>query len=292
MKKYITLLLCAWGAVSCNTSRMLIGDVRPKEPMVEVSKEHNAHFIGGLVKTGKTIAEEHVGTAENYAVVTRNGFGDLMLSMVTAGIYTPTTTKYYIPVRYMDSFSFVPRAPVHKTRGSMLMFEGGLVFGMGGYKSSPSESNPFYTDEKIPLGTTFGITIAYGYMINPHIQVGVGIGAERVSTEGGDVWDNDYYSRDDLLLTPFLRGRYMLFDAKHTPFAGLDMGLLLCGEGAKTSFFVTPHVGYQMQVGMNGYLNLNVGIRIGNAKSEEEYAGKTTYRCGGLAVKVGYSFML
>ena len=56
--------------------------------MVEVSKEHNAHFIGGLVKTAKTVAEEHVGDAENFAVMTRYGFGDIVLSMITAGIYT------------------------------------------------------------------------------------------------------------------------------------------------------------------------------------------------------------
>ena len=38
-------------ASSCSTSRILVGDVKPKEPMIEVSKEHNAHFLGGLVKT-------------------------------------------------------------------------------------------------------------------------------------------------------------------------------------------------------------------------------------------------
>ena len=44
-------------ASSCSTSRILVGDGKPKEPMIEVSKEHNAHFLGGLVKTGKTIAQ-------------------------------------------------------------------------------------------------------------------------------------------------------------------------------------------------------------------------------------------
>lgn len=103
-------------ASSCSTSRILVGDVKPKEPMIEVSKEHNAHFLGGLVKTGKTIAQEHVGDAENYAVLTRYGFGDIMLSFVTGYIYTPTTTKYYIPVRYMDDFDFVGKEKQRKER--------------------------------------------------------------------------------------------------------------------------------------------------------------------------------
>ena len=117
-------------ASSCSTSRILVGDVKPKEPMIDVSKEHNAHFLGGLVKTGKTIAQEHVGDAENYAVLTRYGFGDIMLSFVTGYIYTPTTTKYYIPVRYMDDFDFVGKEKqrkerVHKDRGFVIGVETG-----------------------------------------------------------------------------------------------------------------------------------------------------------------------
>ena len=104
MKKYLLILLCSLCATSCYTSRLLVGDVRRNEPMIEVSKQHNAHYIGGLVKTGKSFSQDHIGDAQNYAITTRYGFGDMMLSVITAGIYTPTTTKYFIPIRHMEQY--------------------------------------------------------------------------------------------------------------------------------------------------------------------------------------------
>lgn len=264
---------------------MLVGDVKPKEPMIEVSKEHNAHFVLGLAKTGRTIAEEHVGTARNYAVLTRYGFGDMMLSAVTAGIYTPTTTKYYIPLRYMDGFRPAAkkiREKVHRDKGFTLMLDGGFTYGFGDLKQNADGD-----EESFPLKSVYGGSLAFGYRFSPHFVVGAGCGFERGSSD----YDNARVS----LIQPFGRVRYMLLDKKRTPFLGVDGGWMLpMGSyadqtGMRGSWFVAPHIGYQMRMGRNSYFDVGIGYRIGNIDLSE-YEMKM--RTGGISAKVGFSFTL
>ncbi|MEG0162696.1 MAG: Bor family protein, partial [Mucinivorans sp.] len=77
------------------------GDVKPKEPLVEVNKEWNHGLIAGLIPLNNATmdAAEYVNNAPNYVVKTNQSFLNQLVSVVTCFIYTPTQTKYYIPLK-------------------------------------------------------------------------------------------------------------------------------------------------------------------------------------------------
>lgn len=291
------VLVCAACAVSCSTSRISVGDVKPKEPMVEVSKEHNAHFIMGLAKTGKTIAEEHVGDAQNYAVVTRIGFGDLVLSAVTAGIYTPSTTKYYIPIRYMDGYNFVgkPKERVHKDKGLTLMWNGSLAAGF---------EKPFFDDmsedlDRCLADMSWAGSVAFGYRFNPHFFAGVGCGFSGMKYS---VWDMDDLSF--LALRPYVSLRYMVLDRKCTPFIGLDGGVIIpVGVYGNEEYCsrawwnVEPQIGGQFRMGPNCYFDVSVGLPIARVIDKDFWIGdvvfgRVAFPCNSLSLRIGMSFTL
>ena len=82
---------------SCYSSSLYYGNVTPKTPVKKVATEHHSHFIGGLIGEGKDRAKEHVNGAEDYKVKHQITFLDGLISYVTGGLYTPSTTKYYVP---------------------------------------------------------------------------------------------------------------------------------------------------------------------------------------------------
>lgn len=86
---------------SCYSTRLTYGNVKPKEPMVQVNKVWNHHLIYGLVPVGnnKLKSEEYVNDAPNYMVKTNINFLNWLVTGVTGGIYTPSQTKFYIPLR-------------------------------------------------------------------------------------------------------------------------------------------------------------------------------------------------
>ena len=57
----------------------------------------------GLIPVGNTKmeAKEYVGDAENYVIKNSWTFLDGFLNILTWGIYTPTTTTFYVPVNEM-----------------------------------------------------------------------------------------------------------------------------------------------------------------------------------------------
>ena len=276
-------------ASSCSTSRILVGDVKPKEPMIEVSKEHNAHFLGGLVKTGKTIAQEHVGDAENYAVLTRYGFGDIMLSFVTGYIYTPTTTKYYIPVRYMDDFDFVGKEKqrkerVHKDRGVVI----GVETGGGAWPGPRTGIGRWLTEATVNTALTFG------YQTNPHFYMAAGFDLSAYSMPG----DGDLVT----LLQPFLRFRYTVLDRNSSPFVGIDLGVPLervesdnWGDEWDPALALTPMIGYRFRVGRhrNAGFDIGIGYRLGEFFSEID-SPFVLKECSlnALLLKIGFSITL
>ncbi|MDE5706807.1 MAG: Bor family protein [Alistipes sp.] len=89
---------------SCYSTRVMHGDVKPNEPVVQVNRQWNHHLIGGLVPVGKNklAAAEYVNDTPNYVVKTNQNFLNLLVSCVTCGIYTPTQTKFYIPLRELQ----------------------------------------------------------------------------------------------------------------------------------------------------------------------------------------------
>jgi len=93
-----------WSNVCCcyfSHVLLLVGNVKPKEPVVEVNKEWNHHLICGLVPLDNATmdASEYVNGAENYIVKTNHSFLNMLVGCITGGIYTPTQTKYYLPLK-------------------------------------------------------------------------------------------------------------------------------------------------------------------------------------------------
>ena len=68
------------------------------EPLVQVNREWNHHLIAGLIPVGNGKVE-----AAEYVVKTNMSFLNLLVSGITFGIYTPTQTKFYVPLRSVDS---------------------------------------------------------------------------------------------------------------------------------------------------------------------------------------------
>lgn len=94
---------------SCYNTRMVVGNVRENEPLVEVSREWNHHIIFGLVPLNNATmhTEEYVGGYANYVVKTNTGFLNGLIESITFGIYTPTQTIYYIPLRDLQKTTTV-----------------------------------------------------------------------------------------------------------------------------------------------------------------------------------------
>ena len=93
-------LLMLLSLTSCYTTKVYHGDISKTEPMVKINKEWNHHIIGGLVPVGaKMKADEYVGEHKNYMVKTNQSFLNLLVNAITFGLYTPTTTTYYVPLK-------------------------------------------------------------------------------------------------------------------------------------------------------------------------------------------------
>ena len=296
MKRIFTVCACATMLCSCYTSRILVGDVTPKEPMVEVAKKHDAHFIGGLVKTAKNVAEEHVGTAQNYMIRSQYGFGDIVLSAITAGIYTPTTTKYYLPVRYLEGFTPVVSERPDKENGLMLMT--GLNIIAAAKKA----------------GVTIDVVAGYKFMDHFIAGVGVngGIGTRYLKVKNEDGSKSGEDQGWNTLFDVLLRGRYLLFDKPNTPYVNLDLGVAVSNKNYYYSYndwftlhfkndkritsscVITPSVGYQFKVRKNVYMDAGFGYRFDTGvKIVREYSDtKMRIYSGGFLLKFGVNFML
>ena len=95
-------LLLAVGLTSCYSASVLVGDAQENEPMTKVYTKHNTHLIGGLANLSSDLkAQEVVGNYSGYKVNHQQTFVDGLLAFITGSIYTPSTTKVYIPTRLL-----------------------------------------------------------------------------------------------------------------------------------------------------------------------------------------------
>lgn len=86
---------------SCYNSRIYSGSMKPNDAVVEVNKEWNHQWVYGLVSgnNAKMKASEFVDGRKDYMVKTNMSFLNGLVGVVTFGIYTPTTTTYYVPLK-------------------------------------------------------------------------------------------------------------------------------------------------------------------------------------------------
>lgn len=92
------------GLTSCMNTRILVGNVTPSEPVVEVNKQCNGHFVYGLIpgKKATVSADKLMDGKKDYVVRTYTSFVDGLVGGLTFGIYTPTTTKLYVPLKSVE----------------------------------------------------------------------------------------------------------------------------------------------------------------------------------------------
>ena len=97
----------AFGLTSCYSTSVLVGDAQENEPMTKVFTKHNTHLISGLATLGSDLkAQEVVGDYTGYKVNYQHTFVDGLLAFITGNIYTPTTTKIYVPTRLLGGNNY------------------------------------------------------------------------------------------------------------------------------------------------------------------------------------------
>lgn len=81
---------------SCYCNKITVGNVKDREELVHVKSVHNPHVLGGLIVSHDK-ASFHLEGITDYVVETKTTFWDGFIGGITMGIYTPNTTKYYVP---------------------------------------------------------------------------------------------------------------------------------------------------------------------------------------------------
>lgn len=94
------VLLASLSLTSCYNTKVVCGDITRQTPVVKVNSEWNHHLLYGLVplKNAKMEAKEYVGNKKSYVVKTNQTFINMLVNAITFGLYTPTTTTYYLPI--------------------------------------------------------------------------------------------------------------------------------------------------------------------------------------------------
>lgn len=88
-------ILMSVGLTSCYCDKMVVGNVEQSDTLVHVASIRNAHVLTGAIVTHEKV-KNYVGETQDYVVANKRTFGDLLIAGLTAGIYTPTTTKFYV----------------------------------------------------------------------------------------------------------------------------------------------------------------------------------------------------
>ena len=98
--KIVVGILClsaVFAYSSCCSTTYYVGQMNRESPAVCTNTIHNSHFLGGLVGSKDIAANEYLAGKSDYCVKTFHSFVDCLLGGITLGIYTPTTTKIYLP---------------------------------------------------------------------------------------------------------------------------------------------------------------------------------------------------
>lgn len=103
-KFLLTSIVIAFSLSSCYTTKVSVGDVSPNQPMVKVNSVWNHHILWGLIPLDNASmrADVYVGDRKRYMIKTNQSFLNQFVSACTFGLYTPTTTTFYLPTNKAD----------------------------------------------------------------------------------------------------------------------------------------------------------------------------------------------
>lgn len=100
MRKALLLAIVAITMSSCYTSKVYHGNTTKNTPQIEVASKQNPILLWGLLPLSgaNQKASDKIGSRTDYTTKNTWTFVDGLLNCITFGIYSPTTTKYYIPI--------------------------------------------------------------------------------------------------------------------------------------------------------------------------------------------------
>ena len=91
MRKTLLIILIFFLLTSCSVHTFTYGD-GPKQGYTKILKQHN--YIGGLV-SDKTPSLKELNNENDYKLVVKHSFLDSVFSILSFGLYTPTTIIIY-----------------------------------------------------------------------------------------------------------------------------------------------------------------------------------------------------
>ncbi|MDR3137902.1 MAG: Bor family protein [Tannerellaceae bacterium] len=98
VKFFLCTCACIGLLTSCYTAEVVVG--HPKPPYIKAGSFKNHHLIGGLISVGhRHDAKKLAGDVDNYVVQHQWSFIDGLVSVITYGLYTPTTTTIFVSNR-------------------------------------------------------------------------------------------------------------------------------------------------------------------------------------------------
>jgi hypothetical protein len=84
---------------SCYTAKIAHGSLTTDAPVIKVNSKKNHALIEGLVPLGNGLdAKKYIGERTDYITKSQITFVDGFLRLITAGLYTPSTTTFYVPL--------------------------------------------------------------------------------------------------------------------------------------------------------------------------------------------------
>jgi hypothetical protein len=113
--RFVLLFILVYFFHSCFISQYQVGNIEKGQPVIRIGCKKNHYLIYGLAPlSNKQIASDVIGNRKNYIIKTQRTLVDMIISILTKGIYTTTTTEYYIPVDTFENM-YTAKAELNKT---------------------------------------------------------------------------------------------------------------------------------------------------------------------------------
>lgn len=313
MKKLCLALVCAFCLTSCYTTRLMVGDVDPEEPMVKVNQRRCIpHYIFGTVRSaGSNLkVKDYMGETKNYMVKTNMSFLDGVLTTLTGGLYMPTQAKFYVPLREYEQYVKPERVRPRRTNGGFIGIEAG--YRVTSYKmpeiktvedmlkypdvvESEWKYKKYYYLSRRRFMYSDIVNVNFGYKWT-HFLISARVGIGSLVNDRA-YYDYIYYDDDtvntdfsgsngDVTISIGMRFRYYMLKSRVTPFLGIDVNMPFYGEfsyddiygtqhytDSGISICLSPHIGISCRVGRNGFIDCGLFYEMADVFSGASFEG-------------------